>query len=764
MLENPVYKMREGAKFPGKCGVCGNRISVGDPAIYDSDKKKVYHPSCVTVEAPATATAAPATYPDPILRLCAGGKAWSVALDRNQHNERATIKAAGFWWHGPNKCETGNCFACKLNVPRMDWFTTEYHIANKFRNYGTPEAVNKIDTFIKVEESSRSIADSDETIPIPVGLKYFPYQVAGIKWLSQYPRTMIGDEMGLGKTIQLLGLLNLTPSIIKTLIIAPVTLCINWKKEANKFLVRPTEVVILNDSDDIETVLKSNKPIIAITNSQKLIKGRGKGLFESVSSIKWDLVVVDEAHKLKNPKSQQTLAILGTYKTPGLLRKADRAIILTGTPIPNRVKELFPLINAIRPDVWKSYLYTFKEEDGTEKLSGFAKTYCDAHYETVLVRGGHGKTREILKDDGAINLDKLQAKLRSTGTMIRRLKSDVLKDLPPKLRRVLSLEADTSEAKKYLKSQQKDMDSYDQTFVESQMHLAEGDVESWKRSLLKLAENMKNIKFNEMAAERIALGKAKLPGAIEHITDLLESGVRKVVVFAHHHEVHDGLIEALKEYQPVRITGKESPKQKDAAVNLFQEVEDVRLCICSTLAAGVGLTLTAASHVVFVEFDWVPANVVQAEDRCHRIGQSLPVMIEYLCFEDSLDQRMANLIVDKLNIADASLDTVRVDKQKSLKKTPSKDLSKPIYLIPETVSRPCPPEIKLLLIESIKQLASVCDGASQRDFQGFSGNWVRAGHWLATKNDFNDRECEIAARIVLHHRRQLGLVPADVQW
>jgi SWI/SNF-related matrix-associated actin-dependent regulator 1 of chromatin subfamily A len=152
--------------------------------------------------------------------------------------------------------------------------------------------------------------------------------------------------------------------------------------------------------------------------------------------------------------------------------------------------------------------------------------------------------------------------------------------------------------------------------------------------------------------KRIALAKVKF--AVEHIKELLNEQ-EKVVVFAHHHEVIDALEEEFKEIA-VRIDGRVSLDERQRAVDRFQTDVSCRVFIGGIQAAGVGLTLTAASTVVFVELDWVPGNISQAEDRCHRIGQKESVLVQHLILEGSLDERVVGVLIGKQEIIDKALD------------------------------------------------------------------------------------------------------------
>jgi uncharacterized protein (DUF3820 family) len=157
-----------------------------------------------------------------------------------------------------------------------------------------------------------------------------------------------------------------------------------------------------------------------------------------------------------------------------------------------------------------------------------------------------------------------------------------------------------------------------------------------------------------LAQARHATAREKIPYAIELIQSAMES--HKVVVFAHHRDVQDVLLEAFGEDHAVVLHGGSTPEERADVVERFQKDESVRLFIGSIRAAGVGITLTAASHVIFVEFDWSPLIIQQAEDRCHRVGQLSGVLVQYLFFRGTIDEHIASLLMSKQRTVAVALD------------------------------------------------------------------------------------------------------------
>ena len=297
-------------------------------------------------------------------------------------------------------------------------------------------------------------------------------------------------------------------------------------------------------------------------------------------------LIVDEAHYCKSYSSVRTTVVTR------LIEEAKRTRLLSGTPMTNRPIELWALMSAI----------------GATKLGymEWGRRYCKG-WKTPW--GNWDFT-------GASNLDDLNKILQPV--MLRLTKAQVLPELPAKTFRVVELDLPVDKREKEL-----------------------------------------NIEAIEACPEPIAFealpdilhmnAQRKLPMAIQHIQDALEN-TQKVVVFAHHRDIVDGLLAALADYNPVYVVGGVKPEDRQAAVVRFQTDPECRVFVGNLKAAGVGLTLTAASHVIFVESSWTPADLEQAADRCHRIGQKNPVLAEILTIHQSIDAHMLHVSLRKMAI------------------------------------------------------------------------------------------------------------------
>ena len=438
-------------------------------------------------------------------------------------------------------------------------------------------------------------------IPCPPGLAYLPFQVEGVVFAAARRHALIADEPGLGKTIQAAGLINATEPEGRIVVVSPATLKINWQRELATWLVTPRECAISYGSD------LPDAPIVVIgysTVHRHVVTLIERGI---------DLLVLDEAHAIKTATSARTKACTA------LIRAAKRGVYLSGTPLLNRPVELEPLLKAV----------------GSPIAVNYQRRYCAARMKDVYA-GGHGQKRRVWDASGASNLDELRERLRSE-FMIRRLKADVLTELPAKTRRILAL-ADVAGA--------------DKIAARAAELLHEVDLEA-----IISGERPVPMDASALALARHEEALAKLPVAMDYTHELLEDeGVPKLVIFAHHRDVLEGIVAALADFGPVLLYGGMADAAKQAAVDRFQTDPACRVFVGGILAAGVGIALTAASRVLMVEVDWVPANVTQAEDRCHRKGQHDAVLVEHLVVPGGIDERICRATVRKQAVLDRALD------------------------------------------------------------------------------------------------------------
>lgn len=312
----------------------------------------------------------------------------------------------------------------------------------------------------------------------------------------------------------------------------------------------------------------------------------------------FDVGIFDEVHYLKNATAKRTKYTLAKN---GLVSVIKKAVCISGTPIQNRPMDLYPIAKTMAP----------LSIEGMDKF-GFGIRYCEGW-----------KTPWGSWDfSGASNVKELGLRMRAN-FMVRRTKDKVLKDLPEKFVNLVHVESKGGAL--------------------AMAHLETLDVETVIKGGGKLDGDV------HISTARQQVGVTKIDFAVEYICEQLESGHKKIVVFAHHKEVIDGLEEGMRarEIGHVTLRGGMNDAQSKTAVDQFQTAPDVRVFIGSLMASKEGITLTAASYVIFVEFSWAPMDNEQAMDRTHRIGQKNNVMVDFLVHKGSLDERIAKFNIQK---------------------------------------------------------------------------------------------------------------------
>lgn len=394
------------------------------------------------------------------------------------------------------------------------------------------------------------------------------YQSADIETLKGMPFALIGHEQGLGKTIIASQLCR-----IGTIIVCPTSVTLNWQRELG--IWRPElKTQVLKGRDDS---LANDTEVVIMPYS----------LVDHVELPGCFTLIVDESHYVKNREAirSQRVALYAKY--------ADRVYLMSGTPFPNRPRELWTQLRMLRAT--------------DMSYSAFTNKFADAH------QGERG-----WDDSGASNLDELRELVNTV--MIRREKADVLKELPPKQHQIIP--------------------------VEGLGEITDEEVEM-ADAIRRHGLSSHTVSFDKLSEYRRLTGERKVDAVINHVRSLLDTGVKKVVLFAHHKDVINAYHDGLDEYGVVQVTGDTNAETRQIVVDRFQEEDSVRVFIGNIQAAGVGITLTAASVCVFGEIDWVPGNMAQASDRLHRIGQTDSVLVQYVVTSEGLDHRLMESLLEK---------------------------------------------------------------------------------------------------------------------
>lgn len=444
---------------------------------------------------------------------------------------------------------------------------------------------------------SKVHVDKIEQIEVPnLKKELFDFQKKGVAFIeAKNGRALIGDSMGLGKTAQALAWLQLHPEKRPAIVIVPASLKLNWKKEAEMWMQEPKV-----------QILSGTKPDIPITGEIIIINyDIVKDWVEALRNIHAQVLILDEAHFVKSNRAQRTKAV------KKLGKNIPHIIGLSGTPIVNRPIEMYNALKLINDTVVPSFWQ-------------YAQRYCGARHN------GFG-----WDFSGATNTEELHERLTNT-IMIRRKKEDVLKDLPPKIRSIVPIEL--SNRQEYSR--------------------AEADFITWvkERKGLDAAKKASNAEaFVKIEGLKQLSIKGKIKHAIDWISDHLSVN-GKLVVFASHRSTIDQVMEVFKD-QAVKIDGSVTKQDRQKAVDSFQSDPKVRLFVGNIKAAGVGITLTVASSVVFLELGWSPGEHDQAEDRIYRIGQDAQsINIYYLIAKDTIEKEIITLLDKKRKVLDQVLD------------------------------------------------------------------------------------------------------------
>ena len=436
--------------------------------------------------------------------------------------------------------------------------------------------------------------------------KLMNFQKEGLDFLLKSSgNALLADEMGLGKTVQTLSYVSTEKQTFPVLIVAPLVTLKNWEREIEKFLKRKSRNGRIVESESPSVTLirtgKSKelpKSDMYVINYELLLKRS-----EDIEKLGIRTIVCDEVHNLRSKTTQKYKAV----KKLAALSTVHYRIGLSGTPIYNRGSEIWPIIDILKPGL----LGSFKE---------FCEYFC------------------YVNDKGkAIVLENKRASLRNElqkHVMLRRKKSDVLKELKDKVRYKEVIASDT------------------------EFYLEELD-KIWKK--LESEQKEAQTEFSKSASyhraiqsERQIAGVAKLPHVINFVKNIMEIE-ESVVVFCHHKVIHKLLHESLQEFSPVSIIGGQSDDTRQDQIDKFQKGES-KLMIAGIRAGNVGINLTRAKYVIFAELDWSPAIHRQAEDRLHRIGQKNTVFAYYLIGNGTLDDHVASILVDKSYEIDAIMD------------------------------------------------------------------------------------------------------------
>jgi SWI/SNF-related matrix-associated actin-dependent regulator 1 of chromatin subfamily A len=443
-------------------------------------------------------------------------------------------------------------------------------------------------------------AATDASLHVPgLGGELKPFQRAGVRYLLSQRRAFLADEQGLGKTIEALATLE-ADAAYPAVIVCPASLKLNWLRESERWLPGRSAQVLVGAGAG-GPVLASDITIV----NYDVVGSR----LDALSALEPRALVLDESHYCKNAAAKRTQAV---QRLSAIVPRDGLILALTGTPVMNRPAELVAQLRIL------GRLGDF----GSGMQFGSRFRGPDAHL-------------------------RLHWHLRAR-CFARRLKADVLPQLPAKTRAVVPVELDN----------------------EPEYRLAERDVVAWLQSQpldlreldAKVAAALRAERLVRLNALKLLAARGKLHAVRSWIHDFCSSGER-LVVFAHHREIQHAVLEHFP--KALHILGEDSPTMRDTALRAFQAPDDAenQLIVCSVEVAGQGLTLTRSSNVAFLELDWTPAKHDQAEDRCHRIGQRDAVNASYLLAAGTIDETISTLLERKRAVIGAVTDGREEDEE-----------------------------------------------------------------------------------------------------
>jgi SWI/SNF-related matrix-associated actin-dependent regulator of chromatin subfamily A-like protein 1 len=467
----------------------------------------------------------------------------------------------------------------------------------------------------------------------------FPFQDLAIDWLSDRRVAILALEMGLGKTLVAIRAAD-SLGLRRILVICPAVAITNWIREFQVGQTMERTVGGVYHSKD-----RPGTDVV-IVNYDKISRNSVADLVDR----KWDLLIADEGHALKTQAASRTKRIYGRLNGPpgdprrgGLVSRAEYCWILTATPIPNHLGEIWTHVRALAPE-----LLPLNPNGRPLNYWQFTEKYCECR-DTPFGRQIVGNRKATLPE--------VQAMLKPI--VLRVKKVDVLPDLPPIRYVTTVVEArEIDPALRNLEHHPEILDLY--ATLEAARAKVELDGRRKGTGTLRADEAADllaalDCRPGHIATLRRMTSLVKVDPAIQLLADELESGaLAKVIVFAVHRETVDRLAEGLGRFGSVKLYGGTPPRARQAAIDDFQGDPEVRVFVGQIQACGTAINLTAASDVVFVESSWVPSDNSQAASRAHRIGTRGAVLVRFLALAGSVDE----LVQDALARKTAAIDQV----------------------------------------------------------------------------------------------------------
>ncbi len=489
------------------------------------------------------------------------------------------------------------------NVQQIKWILDRYpmEIISKSAWY------RKVSSHVSSKKKPNKIEELKRVVPKKQFKgKLLNFQKEGLDFLLKSSgNALLADEMGLGKTVETLAYLATEKNAFPVLVIAPLVTLNNWQREIVKFLKKKSRNGrLIDNASPTSSIIRNGKSKdlgkfdFYIINYELLNKRK-----EDLAKLNLKTIICDEVQNLRSKTTKKYSAV----KQLAAIDSIRYRIGLSGTPIYNRGSEIWPIVDILRPGM----LGSFKE---------FCEYFCYVNDKgnAIVLENKRKSLREELKKY----------------VMLRRKKSDVLKELKEKVRYKEFIDSDSD---------------YYLNELNKIWHKHEEELKSAETAFAKSSSHQRAIQ-----SERQAAGIAKIPHVINFVKNIMEIE-ESVVVFCHHRAIHQLLHESLQQFSPSSIIGGQTDNFRQEQIDRFQNGE-TKLMIAGLRAGNVGINLTKARYVIFAELDWSPAIHRQAEDRLHRIGQKNTVFAYYLIGNGTLDDHVADILVDKAFEIDSVMD------------------------------------------------------------------------------------------------------------
>jgi SNF2 family DNA or RNA helicase len=411
------------------------------------------------------------------------------------------------------------------------------------------------------------------------------HQKEAIQKLVENKKFILADDMGLGKTTSTI-IAALETGAKKILIICPATLKINWKREIENYSDLSIYIAEGKNFSTEHDFVIANYDIIKNFHDPK------KKDDSLILSSKFDLVIIDECHMIKNPQAQRTKLI------NDIVKNIDRLWLLSGTPMTSRPMDYFNLLSLVDSPVAKNWL-------------AYAVRYCAGFQFKV-------GPRKIWNVQGASNLEELRD--RTSSLTLRRLKENVL-DLPDKIITPVYLD---------LKSK-----VYEEVM---------GEYYNWYDKNPEESKSL-TVQFSKLMKVRQIIADEKISQTIEIAENIIEQG-KKVIIFCNFTDSLNKITEHFGKLA-VKLDGSMPQHERQYSVDQFQENEKIKVFVGNIKASGTGITLTAGETVIFNDLSFLPSDMAQAEDRAYRYGQKCNVLVYYPIYQNTIESIIYDIVNDK---------------------------------------------------------------------------------------------------------------------